>query len=63
MLLGIGQPFIMNQNVMNTFDEERYIFSSVLYDIFPIECLFSYVYLYRLKYLLFYLEILWHVSN
>jgi hypothetical protein len=36
MLLGIGQPFIMNNNVMNTFDEERYVFSSVLYDIFPI---------------------------
>ena len=40
MLLGIKQPFIMNQNIMNIFDEELYISSSVLYDIFEIECLF-----------------------
>ena len=41
MLLGIKQPFIMNQNIMNNFDEEWYISSLVLYDIFKIECLFS----------------------
>ncbi len=49
MLLGIGIPYVINQNLMTTFDEERYVFTSNIYDIFPIECLFSYVYLYRLK--------------
>ena len=49
MLVGIGVPFVANNNVMETFDEEKYTYTSTIYDIFPIECLLSYVYLYRLK--------------
>lgn len=48
-LLGVGIPFVMKNNVMVSFDEERFVYTSTIYDIFPIECLFSYVYLYRLK--------------
>lgn len=49
MLLGLAYPFVVGENIMSTFDEERYVFSSTIYDVFPVECLFSYVYIYRLK--------------
>lgn len=49
LLMGTCVPYVLNNNLMTTLDEERYIFTSSIYDIFPIECLFAYVYLYRLK--------------
>lgn len=49
MLLGVGLPYVLNNNLMATFDDERFTFTSTIIDIFPVECLFSYVYLYRLK--------------
>ena len=48
-LLGIGSPYVLGDNGLTTLDEERYTFNSTLYDIFPVECLLNYVYLYRLK--------------
>lgn len=50
MLLGIGAPFVTGNNLMETLDEEKFMFTPQIYDIFPVECLFSYVYVYRLKY-------------
>ena len=49
-LLGIPSPYILGDNTLTTLDEERFNFTSTLYDIFPIECLLNYVNLYRLKY-------------
>lgn len=49
MILGVSTPYVLDNNAMTTLDEERYIFSSIIYDIFPVECLFAYVYLYRFK--------------
>ena len=48
-IFGLSSPYVLDNNAMSTLDEERYIFTSTLFDIFPIECLFTYVYLYRLK--------------
>lgn len=48
-IFGLSSPYVLDNNAMTTLDEERYIFTSTLFDIFPIECLFTYVYLYRLK--------------
>lgn len=48
-IFGLSSPYVLDSNAMTTLDEERYIFTSTLFDIFPIECLFTYVYLYRLK--------------
>jgi hypothetical protein len=36
MLLGACAPYVINQNLMTTFDEERFVFTSTIYDIFPI---------------------------
>lgn len=63
MLLGVGTPFVMKNNLMVTFDEERYVYASTIYDIFPVECLLSYVYLYRLKYPWLYVGTLWAASS
>lgn len=49
MLLGVGLPYVLNNNLMTNFDDERFTFSSTIIDIFPVECLFSYVHLYKLK--------------
>lgn len=48
-MLGVGSPCILNNNLMSSLDEQRYAFTSTLYDVFPVECLLSYTYLYRLK--------------
>ena len=48
-LLGFSSPYVLQENSLGTLDEERFIFTSSLYDIFPVECLFNYIYLYRLK--------------
>lgn len=49
MLLGVGLPYVYNNNLMTNFDDERFTFCSTIIDIFPVECLFSYVHLYKLK--------------
>ncbi len=49
MLLGVGLPYVINQNLLTAFDEERFVFTSTIYDIFPVECLLAFVNLFRSK--------------
>ena len=47
MLLGWGNPYLLPDNSISALDSERFVFTSTLFDIFPVECLFNYAYLYR----------------
>ena len=47
MLLGWGAPYLLPDNSISALDSERFVFSSTLFDIFPVESLFNYAYLYR----------------
>lgn len=49
LLLGVGMPSVMNQNLLTTFDEETFVYSSTICDIFPAESIIAYAYLFRLQ--------------
>lgn len=36
MLLGVGSPYVSNNNMMSTFDDERYSYNSIIMDLFPV---------------------------
>lgn len=49
MLVGVCLPYVMNNNLMSALNEDKYVFTSTLDDIFPVESLFGYVHLFRAK--------------
>ena len=48
-VLGYSSPYIFNDNLLNSLDEERFVYYSTLQDLFPIECLFAYCHVNRLR--------------
>lgn len=48
-LLGTPAPFIYQQNILSSLDEEKYVFPSTLEDIFPLESLLNYAHINRMR--------------
>lgn len=47
MMLGWCTPYLTSDNTISCLDTERFIFTSTIFDIFPVESLLNYAYLYR----------------
>ena len=53
-VLGFNSPYIYMDNYLTSLDEERFIYSSTLEDLFPVECLLAYCHINRLRYVFVY---------
>lgn len=49
-ILGYSSPYIFNDNLLSSLDEERFVYGSTLEDLFPVECLLAYCHINRLRY-------------
>lgn len=48
-MLGVPTPFIYQQNILSSIDEEKYVFPSILENIFPLESLLNYAHINRMR--------------
>ena len=46
-VLGVPTPFIYQKNILTSLDEEKYVYPSVLENMFPIESLLNYAHINR----------------
>lgn len=62
LILGWCTPYIVDDNSVTGVETERLVYQSTIFEIFPVECLLNYAYLYRM-YLSFYLEMVFLSST
>jgi hypothetical protein len=48
-ILGVPAPFVYQQNILSSIDEEKYVFPSILENIFPLESLLNYAHINRMR--------------